>query len=538
MSNNDRSTFRDFGRGGPARHHPVQPGALSGRELILSTHNTCEPVGRRCLMALLLLAPAAASFAQDADQRKKGDWPMWGGAPNRNMVSDETGLPTDWDVKAGKNVLWSAPLGSQSYGNTVVAGGKIFIGTNNGGEFRPKLKGDKGIVLCFDEKSGKLLWQATHDKLPTGQVNDWPEQGICSSACVAGDRLYYVSNRCELICADTDGFLDGENDGPMTSEKYNEKEDADIVWVLDMIEELGVFPHNLATSSPVVVGDLVYLLTSNGVDEGHLNLPAPQAPAFIAVNRTSGEVVWERSDPGRNTLHGQWSSPSYGIVGGQPQIVFAGGDGWAYGFEPLKGEPLWKYNLNPPDAKYVLGGRGTKSYIIATPVIVDDRVYLCVGQDPEHGEGIGHFHCIDATQRGDITERGRLWHVGNENFNRSLSTAAVRDGLVYISDLSGFLYCFDQKTGQQYWKYDTFAAIWGSSYVVDGKVYLGTEDGEVHVLATGKELKLIAKNDMGNSVYTTAVAANGVLYVNTRRMLFALKEGVQGPRLQPASGAE
>ncbi len=516
----------------------LRTGVLGVRDSTIRIRAIGGSFGRRLGALVLLGLGAAASFAQDTNKPKKGDWPMWGGAPNRNMVSDETGLPAQWDIKTGQNILWTAPLGSQSYGNTVVADGKIFIGTNNGGEFRAKIKGDKGVVLCFEEKTGKLLWQATHDKLPTGQVNDWPEQGICSSACVVANRVYYVSNRCELVCADTEGFLDGENDGPVTDEKYSEKEDADIVWALDMINELGVFPHNLATSSPVVVGDLVYLITSNGVDEGHLNLPAPKAPAFVAVNKNTGEVVWERNDPGRDTLHGQWSSPSYGVVAGQAQVVFGGGDGWAYGLEPLKGEPLWKYNLNPPDAKYMLGGRGTKSYIISTPVIVGDRVFLCVGQDPEHGEGIGHFHCIDATQRGDITGKGCAWQVGNERFNRSLSTAAVRDGLVYISDLSGFLYCLDEKTGQQYWKYDTFAAIWGSAYVADGKVYLGTEDGEVHVLAAGKEMKLIAKNDMGNSVYTTAVAANGVLYVNNRRTLFAMKEGVQGQPVKPAAANE
>ena len=477
--------------------------------------------------AVLLAIAAAPAFAQDAKKPKKGDWTMWGGSPDRNMVSDETGLPVEWDVKTGKNILWSAPLGSQSYGNKVSSNGKIFIGTNNGGQFRPKIKGDKGVLLCLDEKSGKLLWQATHDKLPTGQVNDWPEQGICSSAIVEGNRVYYVSNRCELVCADTEGFLDGKNDGTVTDEKYNEKEDADIIWSLDMIGELGVFPHNLATSSPVIAGDLIYVLTSNGVDEGHLNLPAPNAPAFIAVNKKTGEVVWERKDPGKNTLHGQWSSPAYGVIGGVPQVIFAGGDGWCYSFEPLKGEPLWKYDLNQKDAKYVLGGRGTRCYIISTPVIANDRVFLATGQDPEHGEGVGNLHCIDGTKRGDITESGKVWNVNGEKFHRTLSTAAVKDGLVYDSDLSGFVYCFDEKTGQQYWRYDTEAAIWGSCLAVDGKIYIGDEDGYVHILKQGKELKEIAKLDMGGSVYTAPVAANGVLYVNTRRALFAIKEGAK-----------
>jgi len=479
-----------------------------------------------CVLGLcaVFIGSTPATGAEPAVPTRKGDWPMWGGSPDRNMVSHETGIPAEWDIKTGKNIKWVAPLGSQTYGNPVVWRGKIFVGTNNTGAHRPNIKGDKGVVLCLEEKTGKMLWQATHDKLPAGRVNDWPEQGICSSPYVDGDRLYYVSNRCELVCADTEGFLDGENDGPFTGEKYNEPQDADFVWILDMMEALGVFPHNLATSSPVGAGDLIFAHTSNGVDEGHLNLPAPDAPSFIAVDKRTGKLVWKRKDPKDKVLHGQWSSPAYGAIAGVPQVIFGGGDGWCYAFAPQTGEPLWKFGLNPKDSVYILGGRGTRNEIIATPVIHDDRVFLCVGQDPEHGEGVGHLYAIDATQRGDITDTGRVWHLGDENFNRSLSTVAVADGLVYAADLSGFLYCIDAKTGKPFWKHDTYSAVWGSPYVVDGKVMLGDEDGEVVVLQHGRQMKVLATNEMGNSVYTTPVAANGVLYVTNRRALYAIEQ--------------
>src|SRR6266540_3535481 len=67
-----------------------------------------------------------------------GDWPMWGGTPDRNMVSNMKGLPTEWDVKTKKNVKWVAELGSQSYGNAVVASGVVLVGTNNEGAKDPK----------------------------------------------------------------------------------------------------------------------------------------------------------------------------------------------------------------------------------------------------------------------------------------------------------------------------------------------------------------------------------------------------------------
>ena len=461
---------------------------------------------------------------------------MWGGTPGRNQVNPfERRIPTAWDPASGKNIKWKTGLGSRSYGNPVVAGGRIFVGTNNEGLKNPKVTGDKGILMCLRESDGAFLWQAIHDKLPAGRVNDWPEEGICSSPCVEGNRVYYVSNRCELVCADVEGLLDGKNDGPFREEKHHDPTDADLIRVLDMMEELSVFPHNLASSCPMVVGDLVFLLTGNGVDESHITIPQPDAPSFIAVNKTTGKVVWEDHSPGGNILHGQWSSPAWGVIGGQPQVVFPGGDGWVYGFEPLTGKPLWKFDCNPKDSVYDLGGKGTRNNIIATPVITGDRVFLGVGEDPEHGEGVGHLYAIDPSRAAasgtpgsagpiDITVTGRAWHLGDKDFRRTISSVAVHEGLVYAANLSGILVCLDEKTGRPCWTHDLLSAVWGSPTVIDGKVYLGNEDGDILVFQTGREKKLLAKNPMPSAVYGTPVAAHGVLYVADRTTLFAIEE--------------
>ena len=141
------------------------------------------------------------------------DWPMLGGTAQRNMASSMRNLPESWDVKSGKNIKWKAQIGSTSYGNPVVADGKIFLGTNNGNPRNPDIQEDKGVLMCFRESDGTFLWQAVTDKLASGPQNDFPEQGVCSSPAVDGKRLYYVSNRGELVCLDTEGFLDGRNDG-------------------------------------------------------------------------------------------------------------------------------------------------------------------------------------------------------------------------------------------------------------------------------------------------------------------------------------
>src|ERR1041384_2010824 len=146
--------------------------------------------------AVLLLAVTAYFLASPAaaSDPGSGDWPMWGGTPDRNMISNMKGLPTSWDVKTKKNVKWVAQLGSQTYGNVVVAGGMVFVGTNNEGVRDPKITGDKGVLMAFRESDGAFMWQMVHDKLVAGRVTDWPYQGIASSPLVDGNRIYYVSN--------------------------------------------------------------------------------------------------------------------------------------------------------------------------------------------------------------------------------------------------------------------------------------------------------------------------------------------------------
>ena len=51
------------------------------------------------------------------------------------------------------------------------------------------------------------------------------------------------------------------------------------------------------------------------------------------------------------------------------------------------------------------------------------------------------------------------------------------------------------------------SAIWGSPLVADGRVYIGTQDGDVLVFELARERKLLAKNPMGHGVHGTPVAA-------------------------------
>lgn len=510
---------------------------------------------------------ASACFLAAASLGHAGDWPQWSGTNEKNMVSSETGLPVEFspgrrirgkadiDMATTKNCRWAVKLGSQTYGTPTVSQGIVLIGTNNEAPRDPGKTGDRGVMMAFEEKTGKFLWQLVVPKLAAGKVNDWEYLGICASGTIEGDRVYLVTNQCDVVCLDLHGLKNG-NQGFQDEAKYMTPPaapgqpppptaevtpiDADIIWVYNMREELGVFPHNMTSSSPVIVGDRLYVTTSNGVDWTHTNIPNPQAPSFITLNKNTGEYLAEEgSEISKRILHCSWSSPAAGTIKGTPTVVFAAGDGWVYGYgmgitkeddDVALMEELWRYDANPKEYRFDEKGEPRKyataegpSEIIATPVIYKDRVYVAIGQDPEHGEGVGMLSCIDATKRGDITKEGAIWTY--KGIGRSISTASIHDGLVYIAEYAGYVHCLDAETGELYWKHDTKGHIWSSTLVADGKVYIGNEEGELTILQAGKELKVLNVIEFPAPILCSVVAVNGALLVPTQTHLYCFAEG-------------
>jgi outer membrane protein assembly factor BamB len=495
------------------------------------------------LFAVLVAAVASGFFgaAGDDNGRGAGTVPegapagltMFGGTVSRNMVNTtDKNIPAEWSVQEGKlkNVKWVAKIGSKSYGGPVVAAGQVYVATNNESPRNPLVKGDKGIVMCFRAADGKFLWQAVHD-FPRTIDQEARNEGIASTPAIEDGRLYYVSNASEVVCADTKG----------------KGTEANILWRLDMIKDLDVYPHKLSNGSPLLAGDFLFATTGNGTDEEKVR--SPKAPSFIAVNKKTGKAVWQDNSPGEQIIMGQWSNPAYAVVDGKAQVIFAGGDGWLRAFEPQTGKPIWRFDCNPKLTGEKAGGKGKRNSLVATPVVYDNKVYVGVGLEPSQGSGVGHLWCVDLTKAGDLSpvndnfdpkaevnkNSGLVWHYGGAAdaktaeeigrdflFGRTISTCAIHDDLVYAAEVAGFLHCLDAKTGKKYWEHDLKAEVWGSPYWVDGKVYIGTGDGDVHVLAHGKEKKVLGKIEMETPIYSTPVVANGVLYVMTMKQLYAI----------------
>ncbi|MCZ6673847.1 MAG: PQQ-binding-like beta-propeller repeat protein [Verrucomicrobia bacterium] len=484
------------------------------------------------------------------------DWPTWGGSSDRNMVAEASGIPTEVEsgdylpkseeinMETTKGVKWVAKLGSQTYGTPVVSGGKVFVGTNNESPRNDGQKGDRGVLMCFDEATGKFLWQLLIPKLGAGKVSDWEFVGLCSSPAIEGDRGWIVTNRGEVLCFDVEGQANG-NDGEFQDEANFFSTtgtpvevgamDADILWVVDAREDLGVFPHNVSSCSPLIYGDKLYAATSNGVDWSHKNIPAPFSPALIVLDKNTGELLGEEvSGVSERVLHASWSTPAIDIVNGKPMVVWGGGDGWCYGYEvdPVMHEDgfpamkeIFRYDANPPEYR-MKDGEPVKysnyegpSEIIATTIIHDNKAYVVIGQDPEHGDGVGRISCIDLSKTGDISGKA-LWT--NTTIGRSISTASIVDGLMYQAEYDGDIHCIDANTGEEYWVHETNSRIWSSTLVADGKVFIGNEDGELVVLKAGREKVEIALADFYTPIYCSPIVANDTLYVTTQTHLYAI----------------
>ena len=292
------------------------------------------------------------------------DWPQWGGSDGKNMVSEEKGLPDSFvpgekdpqgagiKMETTKNVKWVARLGGLTCSTPTVAGGKVFIGT---------MRDEQGAFLCLDEKTGKTLWQwvAPARQVPATmdgrrfEFGRFPKQlGICSTAAVDGDRVYIVTQRLEVLCLGTSGRPKGSGaSAPAASPPQGAAEktpadppakgkgekasgekvpwpeperEADVVWMFD-IWDLGVRPSDACDCSVVVRGDFVYALTANGTDrqaelaahDEFRKCPAPTAPNLVVLDKKTGRLVAvDDVLIAPRMLHGQWSSPSLGQVGG------------------------------------------------------------------------------------------------------------------------------------------------------------------------------------------------------------------------------
>ncbi len=496
--------------------------------------------GAACLLSAGMACPSA----------RAADSPQWGAAWSRNLVSDEANLPDSFDPATGENVKWSVPTGRDTNGSPVVAGGRVLIGTDRPHPSDDRGRGDCGALHCYAEDDGRLLWQLLVPKLEHDRFADWHNVGIMSSPSVDAHLAYLVTNRGEVVCLDMNGLANG-NDGPFTDEAAHmaskgdpplklSSKDADIVWLYDMRNTLGVRQHNGSNGSVLINGQYLYVSTSNGVNATHRSLDTPEKPSLIVLDKRTGRLVGvDDARIGSQIFHGTWSSPSMGVVGGKKRIFFGAGDGVCYGFDalaaravgrsdnvaPRKLAPAWRFDTDPDnrtDNPHQFHNNRTEgpSTIIGMGVFDRGRVYVTAGGDPWHGKTKAWLMCLDAAGSGDTTAKKPIWSCPLKL--HSTATPSIADGLVYVTDWGRHIHCIDAATGKIVWSHKARGAIWGSTLVADSKVYFGTQRGDFWVMQAGRELKVLSTCQIPGGMGSTPTVANGVLYVAGNKRLYAV----------------
>ncbi|MDJ0842318.1 MAG: PQQ-binding-like beta-propeller repeat protein [Acidobacteriota bacterium] len=421
------------------------------------------------------------------------DWPQFRGA-HAAGVDDSGSLPLKFDGPSGQNVLWKQPIPGLSHSGPIVWGNRVIVATAAGSQDDPELKlglygsGDaakdmgphRWMLLCFDKKTGKSLWQKTlHESKPRAKRH------IKATHCNAtpatnGKYIVAMMGSEGLFCTDMNGKLK---------------------WRVDL-GRLDVGAYDVPSyewgpaSSPIIFeGKAIVQCDQQGED-------------FIAAfDLASGKEVWRTK---RDELP-SWGTPTV-YVGSRGTELVANGSNFIMGYNPKTGEELWR-----------LGG---SSQITApTPVFTDDLIVVASGRRP-----VKPVFAVRPGARGDITLASgetSSKHVAwsHTKVGPYMPTPIIYRGLVYTLGNDGILTCYDLQTGKR--KYRKRVSHGGSGFSASpvaggGHLYLPGEAGDVLVVKAGTEYADVGTSELGETLMATPAISESVLYFRARHHLFAI----------------
>jgi outer membrane protein assembly factor BamB len=434
------------------------------------------------------------------------DWPMRGRDQTRNPVCPDLVEPIDWrcpiNDELARNIRWMAQLGRVSCGDPVIADGLVWVGTNNLNPRDPNRTEDAGVLMCFRESDGKFLAQYVSPRMTHSvQRVDFQVTSLASSPLVEGDRLWFCTNRCEVICLDISPLKNGAGEFR-------------VEWKVDMCKEFGVVPCGVMIGSHASHcsiaswNDLIYVNTTNG--RGYQGMAAPEAPSLVCFQKSDGKVRWKDNSPGDGVLEVQHGSPLVLEVGGSAIVVMGQGDGRVRGFEAATGKVLWAFDINPKTSDRRLF-EADLSNMTSIPVFHDGLVYFSAGRHPEFGGGRGRLCCLDPKKRGDVSSEvmqsdgtvvanpnsAVVWEYRGDDapmesrMHRALGSVAIHDGLLIAADMTGYVHCFDAKSGELLWNHDLYSQVVASPLIVGRTIYVASDDDEMVLLELEREKRVI-----------------------------------------------
>ena len=421
-------------------------------------------VRRLCILAVVLSLPSVAASQEVA--KRQGEWPQWRG-PDRNGLSSETGLLSDWQQTPPQLDWMSSGMGS-GYASLSVSGDRIYTTGNFA---------DGQAVLAVDAADGAVVWKTS----VTDEAPKHGAKGSRSTPAIDGNRLYIVSSNGAIVCLD--------------------KESGEIEWSKDFKKEFGgkMMSGWGFSESPLVDGDRV-LCTPGGRDA-----------MIVALNKESGEEVWRSAMPsiGDGGKDGAaYSSIVVSKAAGVKQYVQLVGRG-VIGVRASDGKFLWGYNAI-----------ANKTANCPTPIPTGDYVFCSTG----YGTGAV---LLKLSADGDgIKAEEQYFLSGNQLQNHHGGMLLIGD-YIYCGHKhnQGLPVCVRLKDGTMLWGGDFRGPGSGSAAIVyaDGHVIFRYQDGKVALIeATPEEYRLkgvlTPEFQKGNS-WAQPVVAGGKLYLREQDKL-------------------
>jgi outer membrane protein assembly factor BamB len=440
-------------------------------------------------MFLAIMSLAAVSVSEAVAIGFAGDWPHWRG-PFFNGSSDEKNLPSQWSTS--ENIAWSADLPGEAASTPIVCGDCVFLSGIDESK-------DTLLAMCFDRRSGKLLWQ--HDVAKGTQKDDRSNYASPSPVTDGKLAVFFFGNG-DLVCFNLDGS---------TRWKHNIQKD------------FGSFAFQWTFSSgPTLYDGKLYLpVLQRDTAVGKYGLKDKENQSYLlAIDPQSGNILWRqiRASPAVGESREAYTSVIPFEYKGLKQLLLAGGDVLSC-HDSESGRELWRGEDYDP-------ARQNHWRLVTSPVAGDGIVLVCAPKREP-------LYAVEAD--GSVTG-GRHATAWNSRDAKKLSsdvpTPAFYDGDFFVlSDIHKILARLDPHSGKPKWTVSTPGGIKyeASPLAADGKIYVINFYGQVAIFsaADGKLLREIPMEETKDhgQIRSSISAAHGQLFIRTTHKLYCVGKG-------------
>ncbi len=449
----------------------------------------CERSPRPGPLFGALFSILALTAATNPSGAADGNWPSYRG-PNARGVSEGAHLPTTWNGETGTNLVWKTAIPGLGHSSPVVWNSRIYVTTavleSGSAALRVGLYGDirpandegpvQWLLLALDLDSGEVLWQReVHKGIPIIKRHTKSTHANATPA-TDGEHLAVMLGSEGLFVYDLNGNLLWRKDLGTLDSGFYQATTAQWGWA----------------SSPLV-------------HDGRVIIQADvQGDSFLAAfDIETGDEIWRTAREEVPT----WSTPTLAPRGDGFQIVV---NGWKHigSYDFGSGRELWK-----------MAGGG--DIPVPTPVLSGDLVVITSAHGTERP-----IYAIRLDAEGDIKDTEYVaWQ--HERAGNYMQTPIVVNGIGYFCLDSGILSAYEMESGDLLYKQrlgSGKSGFSGSAVADSDKLFFTSEDGDTYVIATGREYRELAVNELGETFMSTPAIAGNTLLMRGRSHLFAFAD--------------